>query len=241
MTPTELVVALDGVSHGGAGTSCFSSGLGSASKTSKITGSGADVGSFPRPSPLSKTIKQLLQDCCKWQVVLVVGEPGAGKSSFVWHHAQQTAAAGWVPVVLDLKAYTVSDLHGALPRHLHDCDLPKPSVECISRGISPPGYAGPLKLAVFCDGFDELQSDSGKEAHKGMRDIVSTLCGGASWPQSVLRVVITTRGNAVLDTLVEARVFDSASPDGPKHVRRIILPFNNAKVCCSSCYVCLLF
>ena len=217
MTPTELVAALEALDRG------------------ESVGSSGDP--FPTPGPLSAAADGLLGAAGTQQVLVVVGEPGTGKTEFTWRQAQRAADAGWVPVVLDLKEHKVSALAGALPRHLRDrCDLPELIVDCLARGVAPPGHAAPVKLAVFCDGFDELQVDD-PAARAALRDFAGTLCGhpGAAWPAAVLRVVVTTRGNALAGTHDEAAVFDSAGV--AKHARQVVLPFSDVKVrFCASCH-----
>jgi hypothetical protein len=203
MTPTELVAALEGRAEGTSGT-------------------------LPTPSPLASAADAFFAGSAQ-QVLVVVGEPGAGKSVFTWLQAHRAADAGWVPVVLDLKEHKVSALAGALPRHLLHCGVPDHTVHCLASGTAPPGNTAPVKLAVFCDGFDELQIDD-PAARSALRDFAGTLCGGpgAAWPAVVLRVVVTTRGSALASTHDEAVVFNKA--DGTKHARRVVLPFSDAKV-----------
>jgi hypothetical protein len=206
MTPTELVTALETRGGGDAG----------------------GWGTLPNPSPLASEVDSFFAGSSQ-QVLLVVGEPGAGKSVFTWLQAQRVADAGWVPVVLDLKEHKVSTLAGALPRHLQRCGVPDPTVTCLARGTPPPGHTAPVKLAVFCDGFDQLQIDV-RVARSALQDLAGTLCGGpgAAWPAAVLRVVVTTRGSALTSAHDEATVFYRA--DGTKHARCVVLPFSDTKV-----------
>jgi hypothetical protein len=203
MTPTELVAARDG---------------------------GEAVAGCGPVGPLSAAADEIFLASAQQQVLVVVGEPGMGKTVFTWLQAQRAADAGWVPVVLDMKEYRVTALAGMLPRHLVRCGVPDHTVTCLERGVGPPGHVTPVKLAVFCDGFDELQIDD-PAARAALRDFAGTLCGGpgAAWPAAVLRVVVTTRGSALTSAHDEATVFSRA--DGTKHVRRVVLPFSDAKVC----------
>jgi hypothetical protein len=203
MTPTELVAALEGGDEGTSGT-------------------------LPTPGPLASAADAFFAGSSQ-QVLVVVGEPGAGKSVFAWQQARRAADAGWVPVVLDLKDHKVSALAGVLPRHLLRCGVPDHTVHCLAKGTPPPGHTTPFKLAVFCDGFDELQIDD-PAARSALRDFAGTLCDGpgAAWSAAVLRVVVTTRGSALASAHDEAAVFNRA--DGTKHARRVVLPFSDAKV-----------
>jgi hypothetical protein len=205
MTPTELVAALEGRVDGTSGT-------------------------LPTPGPLASAAEEFFAGASQ-QVLVVLGEPGAGKSMFTWRQARRVADAGWLPVVLDLKEHKVSALAGVLPRHLLRCGVPDHAVSCLAKGTPPRGHTAPVKLAVFCDGFDELQIDD-PAARSALRDFAGTLCGspGAAWPVTVLRVVVTTRGSALASTHDEAVVFNGA--DGAKHARRVVLPFSDAKVRC---------
>ncbi len=203
MTPTELVAALEGRAEGTSGT-------------------------LPTPGPLVYAADAFFAGASQ-QVLVVVGEPGAGKSVFTWLQAHRAADAGWVPVVLDLKEHKVSALAGVLPRHLLRCGVPEHAVTCLAKGTPPPGHTAPVKLAVFCDGFDELLIDN-PAARSALRDFVGVLCGrsGEAWPTTVLRVVVTTRGSVLASAHDEANVFNRA--DGTKHARRVVLPFSDTKV-----------
>jgi hypothetical protein len=203
MTPTELVVAQD---QGEAGA------RGDALPTPRLLSAAADE-FFAGPQ----------------QVLVVVGESGTGKTLFTWQQAKRAVGAGWVPVVLDLKEYRVSELAGALPQHLQRCGVPEHVMNCLARGEPTSGHPDPVKLAVFCDGFDEVRTDVPAD-RAALRDFAGTLCGrpGAAWPAALLRMVVTTRGNAFLSAQDEAAVFDT--PGGDKHARLVIAPFSSAMV-----------
>jgi hypothetical protein len=218
-TPTELVAALECRAEGTSGT-------------------------LPNPSPLASAADAFFAGSSQ-QVLVVLGEPGTGKSVFAWQQAHRAADAGWVPVVLDLKEHKVSALAGVLPRHLLRCGVPDHTVHCLAKGTRPPGHTGPFKLAVFCDGLDELQMDD-PAARSALRDFAGTLCGGPgeAWPATVLRVVVTTRGSVLASAHDEANVFNGAG--GTKHARQVVLPFSDAKVRAEysprgSAHTCLLF
>jgi hypothetical protein len=207
MTPTELVAALEGRVDGTSGT-------------------------LPTPSSLSVAADTFFAGPSQ-QVLVVMGEPGSGKTSFTWLQAQRAAHDGWVPVVLDLKEHKVTELARVLPKYLLRCGVPDHTVSCLAKGIPLPGHSAAVKLAVFCDGFDELQIDDAKarEARASLRDFAGTLCGGPgkAWPPAVLRVVVTTRGSVLASAHDEANVFNCT--DGTKHARLVVLPFSDAKVC----------
>ena len=87
------------------------------------------------------------------QLLVVVGEGGTGKTTFLLRLGARLAAAcrdflaqpaanhapaPWVPVVLELRRYTVASLHGALGRHLVvACGVPLAVVDALQRGDVP--------------------------------------------------------------------------------------------------------
>ena len=175
------------------------------------------------------------------QTLVLLGDAGAGKSTFCWKLGQRllgdddlditrtletpafrrgvgsSVVLPWIPVVMELKTYKASELHGLLPRLLAErLRVPQEAVGALLlQASSSPA----VRLLVICDGYDELVMD------ETVRSLTLALCGGEDqcWPASILKVVATSRPNRLNGRLEEGVVF------GP-HQRRQLLPFTKARV-----------
>jgi hypothetical protein len=189
-------------------------------------------------------------------LLLVLGEAGSGKSLFLWTCVRQrlsaietvlSAPAGeqgevtatptspgpvlWLPLVIDLKQYKVSQLPGLLARYLSDskgCRLPTAVVDDLVEGrdVVIPGV-GRVGLLVLFDGFDELQTEGSVEgtaaARSALKDFMKVVVRSARSPGSV-RAVVTSRESRLVSRADEDAVF------GTDHARRVLLPFSRAQV-----------
>ena len=175
------------------------------------------------------------------QVLLVLGDPGAGKTTFLWKSAEMCYhnAVGWAgtempgpldpemlawcPVVIDLKSYSVSEVTGLLLTRLREYGIRDPE-----RWSLPVAVRTTLltpRLLVLCDGFDELRSDASGSSFssQNVRPFVAQLSGGAAWDASVLKVIVTSRESGFHGRHNEELVLG-------RHQRCVILPFTNTKV-----------
>jgi hypothetical protein len=175
----------------------------------------------------------LRDDVC--QTMVLLGDAGAGKSTFCWQMGQRLLSAGvqcyldtpvsrlggvvlpWIPIVIELKSMRSSQLRGLLPRLLMETYRIPPEV-IVALNRQPRGN-GAVRLLLFCDGYDELVLDQ-----PGL-NLTATLCGGEDlcWSAGVLKVVVTSRPNRLRDRVEEQSVF------GP-HQRCLLLPFTKARV-----------
>jgi hypothetical protein len=201
-------------------------------------------------------------------LLLVVGEPGSGKSLLTWScvqsllekvaatiddapriyagdSVQYTAAlsscsrlwspvsAGgmvWIPLVIDLKQFQMSQLDGLLARYLQTpewCALPSSTVTSLREGAVLPGI-GKVGLLVMCDGFDELHAEAteaaGTAARLGLVDFYRTVQGsGLPWAAKTLKVLVTCRESSLSDPSFENTTFGA-------HRRRYLLPFSEPQV-----------
>ncbi len=130
----------------------------------------------PGPMPLLSAAAQFLSSS-EDHTLVVLGEPGCGKSTFLWELGRGLChpsslprfldtpvgclrpgdTAPWVPVALELKRYREGELHGLLPRVVGDARGGCLSPDSLGR---LPG-CGLVRLVVLCDGFDEIQQDGG--------------------------------------------------------------------------------
>ncbi len=74
-----------------------------------------------------------------------------------------------------------------------------------------------VRLLVLCDGADEMPDASPSALAVALTDLAATLCGGTPWPPAMLRVVVTTRGEAASGARLLCRVL---LPFGRQQVRR---------------------
>ena len=193
-------------------------------------------------------------------LLLLLGEAGSGKSMFSWLtvqkcvHAFDAVANGvqtppdgdagsgsgsgsevpatlWVPVVIDLKQYRMSEVVGRLPKYVRDvCGTSDADLSAL-RNSSPSVSTLPrLSVVVICDGFDELQAEESEAATKsvraGLRDLFNLVTDPARagvWAAGSLKIVVTTRESRLNGRGDENAVFG-------KHRRRVLLPFNDTQV-----------
>jgi hypothetical protein len=174
------------------------------------------------------------------RLMLLLGEPGSGKSMFTWYSSQSylqqyqeylarmakhsTTLSPWIPIVIDLKEHKLSEVCGLLPRYLKDsCGLSESVIRQLRCG---PSLA---RFVVFCDGFDELKAEADerltREVRNGFSDFAANLCGGSElvWPLHALKVVVTCRENRLNGRTEEDALFG-------KHRRRLLLPFRSTQI-----------
>ena len=167
---------------------------------------------------------------------VLVGDPGSGKSTFLWHFGQQLLAGGRlddildtpvphvpdpcpvvaIPLYIELKRHSVDSVWGLLDRCLREAGLSAAAIEAL-KGQDP---SCPLvRVVALVDGLDELKGDLGS-----VRDVVSEMCGGVVWPPSLLAMVVTSRESCIGDRGREVELF------GEEYTRALLLPFTKQRV-----------
>ncbi len=128
---------------------------------------------------------------------------------------EDTITTPWIPVLVELKRYSVSDLVGLLPRLLTvECGLPR---EVVDGMRSPQPGQLRVRILLLCDGVDELP---GIET---VSDLAATLCG-PGWSPQVIKVITTCRATVFQHLGEERRVF------GDGYTRWLLLPFCTSQV-----------
>ena len=187
--------------------------------------------------PLLAEVEDYLQS--DESMMLLLGDPGAGKSLFAWYSTQSrlqdyqrvlegvhSADTPWLPIVIELKHYRMSEIKGLLPRYLSEhCKLSSEEQVAIQQDKNPKH-----RILLVLDGFDELRQEDHNQAEqikKTFEDCLST-CGANAWYFGQVKVVVTCRLRHIPDTGVEKRYFGHGIEKAFRH--RVILPFSSAQI-----------
>ena len=176
------------------------------------------------------------------QLLVIFGDPGAGKSTFLWKLAQRCCTAvkvkydgssesdslPWWPVMIDMKLYTQTSLKGLFVQLLkssYDVSDQQLATWASQDSESRARHSDPAlfpRFLLLCDGLDELRDD-GSSPLKSLRDFVAILCDGTAWSARSLKVVVTCRESFCTDRGHEEALFG-------RHQRCVILPLSDGKV-----------
>jgi hypothetical protein len=166
------------------------------------------------------------------QLLVLLGEAGSGKSTFMWQLCKRLLAASppgfldvpvsrmasrvkplYLPVYVELKRYKAGSLAGLLDSALLSAGLSREAVQAL-RGQDTD--APLVRVVLLADGFDELQGDV-----LVVNDFVRTACVG--WHPALLAVIVTSRESRVGDRTRERSIFG-------EHDRALLLPFTKDRV-----------
>ncbi len=178
------------------------------------------------------------------KLLLLLGEPGSGKSLFTWSQTQKIYQAQlndvkgcrWLPIVIDLQGYNLSNLKGLLSSYLstqpraderdvRGCSLSFEELSLLRGSGQRKGY----RLLVILDGFDQLTYDDESE-EQAFRDCFKTCCQYNPtdlWHDEQIKLIVTCRSGH-LDDLKEKRYFGHA--DQQTYQCHELLPLKNDQV-----------
>jgi hypothetical protein len=221
--PSGTTTTLDYVTKTEA-SAAAAAGSSSGSGTSHVSGAS-------RHGSLSDIADSFLASGC--QLLVLLGEAGSGKSTFMWKLCTRLLAGSppgfldvpvsrmaspvkplYLPVYVELKRYKADGLAGLLHNALLSAGLSREAVQAL-RGQDT--RAPLVRVVLLADGFDELQGDMSV-----FEDFVGTACGG--WDPSLLAVIVTSRESRVGDRTREHTLF------GGRHNRALLLPFTKDRV-----------
>ena len=207
-------------------------------ETAAVAAAGSSSGTGDASSSSAHTLLSHVADsflACRRQLLVLLGEAGSGKSTFMLQLGTRLLAAMppgfldvpvscmapsvkplYLPVYVELKRCKVEDLAGLLDRTLLSAGLSREAVQAL-RGQDSDSDAPLVRVVLLADGFDELQGDASV-----VKDFVGTACGG--WHPALLAVIVTSRESRVGDRTTEHAVF------GGQHDRALLLPFTKDRV-----------
>ena len=170
-------------------------------------------------------------------MLALLGEPGAGKSLFSWYssqsrlHTYQALAESteldqtpWVPLVIELKYYKLSDLKDIIPRYLklkETCDLSDAEITALQTDTKTAH-----RLMIVFDGFDELKQDA-SDAAKLFTDLYAS-SGAKAWRAGQVKTIVTCRVRHLPDEHTERTYFGVGARD--HYRRRILLSFRSSQM-----------
>ena len=171
------------------------------------------------------------------KMLLLLGEPGAGKSLFAWdqtkqlYHAQIHNVLGqrWLPVIIELKHYSLSQIEGLLNHCLMSEYRLSADELCALQGQDiNSGY----RLLVILEGFDELKKDDDPNVEKQFSDCVKTCLENSGWDSAQVKIVVTCRLRHLKSEQQEESYFghQASHTSQSDYRRRVLLPFSQKNI-----------
>ena len=170
-------------------------------------------------------------------LLLLLGEPGAGKSLSVWQATRRlierfkpdmsgTAISQcWLPILIELNQFKVSELEGLIDRQLHQqYGLDEKAIAKLKQ--TAPGQTAEPKVVLLLDGYDELSQVEG-----GNRRDHSELfkrIGGLDWRAGQLKVIVTCRRRFLAGDHEERMIFGVDRYQ--RYQRYELLPFTQEQI-----------
>jgi WD40 repeat protein/uncharacterized protein YjbI with pentapeptide repeats len=170
-------------------------------------------------------------------LLLLLGEPGAGKSLSVWQATRrllgqfkpdmtgEAISRCWLPIVIELNVFSVGDLEGLIDQQLRQkYGLDEKAIAKLKQAAS--GQTAEPKVLLMLDGYDELSQALGgslRDHHELFKRI-----GGGDWRAGQLKVIVTCRRRFLAGDSEERMIFGVGGY--LRYQRYELLPFTREQI-----------
>ncbi len=170
-------------------------------------------------------------------VLLLLGEPGAGKSLSMWQAARRRLelfkpnmrgdeiSRCWLPIVIELNAFKLSELAGLIDRQLRKkYGLDEKAVVKLKQTTR--GQTAEPKVLLMLDGYDELIQTEDRNRRE-YSELFKRI-GGEGWNAGQLKVIVTCRRRFLANDNEERMIFGVGSYQ--RYQRYELLPFTQEQI-----------
>ena len=170
-------------------------------------------------------------------VLLLLGEPGAGKSLSMWQAARRrleqfksdmsgdAISRCWLPIVIELNAFQLSELVRLIDRQLREkYGLDEKAITKLKQTTL--GQTAESKVLLMLDGYDELIQTEGMNRREHSE--LFKRIGGEGWSAGQLKVIVTCRRRFLANDSEERMIFGVGSYQ--RYQRYELLPFTQEQI-----------